>query len=338
MKKIFKKLSIGLVVILSFVLVSCGKINEESNVDKGNENKNISSDGKYPVIIENFDSQGKEIKETFNETPRRVISTNQTTTETLLELGLGKYMVGTSYLDNPILSSLENEYKKIPVLAAKYPSKEVVLQSNPDFIIGWGSAFSDKNLGSVSSWNDKGVKTFIQRNTVIKKSNLENIYKDIEDIGKIFEIEDKANNYVESMKERIKAIEEKTKKIDKKERILVIEGEGENKYRAYGDNSLVADMVRKAGGENICTEGKSIGAENILEMNPDTIVLIYFEQQDKDNKGIDSLLNNPALQKVNAIKNKKIINTPLAATYAGGIRTVSGIESMAKDFYPNLFN
>ncbi|WP_234885145.1 ABC transporter substrate-binding protein [Clostridium tarantellae] len=334
MNKIVKKISMLLLLIFSFSLISCGGNNKEEN----NKKQSISTNENYPVTVENFNSQGNEIKETFNETPKRVISTNQTTTEILLELGLGKHVIGTAYLDNEILPSLKSDYEKIPVLAAKYPSKEVVLENNPDFIIGWKSAFSDKNLGSVSSWNEKNVQTYIQRNTAVKKNTLENIYKDIEDIGKIFAIEDKTKNYVTDMKNKIKGIEEKTNKLDKKQRVLVIEGEGDNKYRAYGENSLVADMVEKAGGENICDKGGSIGVENIIELNPDIIILIYFEQQDKDNKGVDSLLNNKALQKVNAIKNKRIINTPLAETYAGGVRTVSGIEKMAKDFYPDLFN
>ncbi|SHE74141.1 ABC transporter substrate-binding protein [Clostridium fallax] len=337
MNKLFKKLSIVLMIVFCFTLVACNNIKDTEKKDATSTTEGENKD-KYPVTIENFNSESKTIEETFKETPKRVISTNQTTTEMLLELGLGQYMVGTSYLDNQVLPSLEKEYNKIPVLAPKYPSKEVVLEKNPDFIIGWKSAFSDKNLGSVSSWNEKGVNTYIQRNSgVLKKCDVENIYEDIKNIGKIFAIEDKANDYIENMKKKIKGIEEKTKKLDKKAKVLVIEGEGDNKYRAYGDNSLAVDMVEKAGGENVCKKSGSISTENIIEMNPDVIVLIYFEQQAKDNKDADSLLNNESLQKVNAIKDKRILYTPLSETYGGGVRTVLGIETMAKGFYPDLF-
>lgn len=336
MNKVLKKITLTLVFIFCFSLIACGK-NKNVSENKTND-KNSMENAKYPVSINNYNSDKLEITETFKESPKRVISTNQTTTEILLELGLGDKMVGTAFLDNTILPSLKDQYDKIPVLAAKYPSKEIVLEKNPDFIIGWFSAFTDKNIGTVSSWNEKGVNTYIQRNSgVTKKSDLENIYKDIKDIGKIFDIEENANTYVTEMKNRINTITEKTNKLEKKQKVLVIEGSGENKYRVYGNNSLAADMVEKAGGVNLSEKGGEISLENIIEMNPDIIVLIYFEQQVKDNKDAEVLLNNPALQKVNAIKDKKILYTPLAETYAGGVRTVSGIENMAKGFYPDLF-
>lgn len=335
MNKILKKITLIFIFIFCFSLIACGA---KKNVSENKINdKNSIENVKYPISINNYNSDKLEITETFKDTPKRVISTNQTTTEILLELGLGDKMVGTSFLDNTILPSLKEQYDKIPVLADKYPSKEIVLEKNPDFIIGWLSAFTEKNIGTVSSWNEKGVNTFIQRNSgVIKKCNLENIYKDIEDIGKIFDIEEKANTYVTEMKNRINTITEKVNKLNKKKKVLVIEGSGENKYRAYGNNSLAADMVEKAGGINLSLKSGEIGLENIIEMNPDIVVLIYFEQQVKDNKDAEVLLNNPALQKVNAIKDKKILYTPLAETYAGGVRTVSGIENMSKGFYPDV--
>lgn len=323
---------------LTAILLSCTLLFGACSANVNNDSKkaNETSGAGYPVTIKNYTFDKKEKDITFKQEPKRVITTNQTTTELLLELGLEDCMVGTAYRDNPILDNIKDKYSKIPVLSEKYPSKEVVTEKNPDLIIGWRSVFADKALGSVESWNEKGVNTFIQRNTgMTQNATVENVYKDIDDIGKIFGIKEKTDKYIADMKSRVEKIHNSIKNVKSPVNVLVMEGADNNQYQTYGDNSLAADMVVKAGGKNMCEKGSKISAENIIVLNPDVIVLINFETQVKDNKDADALRNNAALKSVNAIKNNRIIYTPLAETYAGGARTVDGIERLAKGFYPD---
>lgn len=328
-KRILSLATIGLV--FSLALAGC------NGSSKGNKASQKNNEEGYPVTISTYDQNGKEFKETFESKPKRVISTNQTTTEIMLDLDLQEYLVGTSFMDSPILPRLEEKYKNINAISETYPSKEAVLALNPDLIMGWKSVFSEKNLGSVESWNEKGVKTFIQRNSGIsKEQTLEDVYYDINDIGKIFNIEEKSTKYVDDMKARINSVSEKIKSVKEPTKVLILEGEGENKYRVYGPKTLVSDMVSKAGGVNIAKDSGSVGVENIIEMNPDAIVLIHYLMQNKDNQEESSLLDNKALKNVTAIKENRIIYTPLSETYAGGVRTVDGIERIAKGLYPDL--
>lgn len=328
-KRILSLATIGLV--FSLALAGC------TGSSKGNIASQKNNEEGYPVTISTYDQNGKEFQETFESKPKRVISTNQTTTEIMLDLDLQEYLVGTSFMDSPILPRLEEKYKNINVISETYPSKEAVLALNPDLIMGWKSVFSEKNLGSVESWNEKGVKTFIQRNSGIsKEQTLEDVYYDINDIGKIFNIEEKSTKYVDDMKSRINSVSEKIKSVKEPMKVLILEGEGENKYRVYGPKTLVSDMVSKAGGVNIAKDSGSVGVENIIEMNPDAIVLIHYLMQNKDNQEESSLLDNKALKNVTAIKENRIIYTPLSETYAGGVRTVDGIERIAKGLYPDL--
>lgn len=330
-----KKISIGLLLCFSMIFSAC-TTGSGSNISEKKDSTESASNG-YPIVVKNYNFNKEEKDMEFKETPKRVISTNQTTTELLLDLGLEESMVGTSYRDNPILDNLKEKYDKIPVLSEKYPSKEVVIEKNPDLIIGWKSVFADKALGDVSTWNEKGVNTFIQRNTVgIDNATVENVYKDIEDIGKIFNIKDKTDKYIDEMKSKIDKIQNSIKDVKEPVSVLVMEGSEDNKYTTYGNKSLAADMVAKAGGKNLAKESGSISVEDIVGLNPDVIVLINFENQSKDNKDAEALRNHTALSSVNAIKNDRIIYTPLAETYAGGARTINGIERLAKGFYPEI--
>lgn len=342
MKKKILSIILALGLTTSF-LAGCGNSSEKENKNAKEttkveeSSKKDESKGNYPVKIKNFDAQKNEFEVTFKQKPTKVITTNQPATEVMLALGLEDSLVGTCYRDNPILPELEEAYKKVPILSERYPSKEVVLSKKPDMLFGWGSAFFDKSLGNVTDWNKKEVNTFIQRNSVLKERTVENEFKDIGEIGKIFNVTEKSDKLISDMKAKIEDIQKKTKTAKSPVKVLVIEGSGDNKYYAYGKNSLVTDMVEKAGGTNITDKGGEISLETILEKNPDVIALISFEMQKSDNKEISALLNNKSLQNVNAIKNKKVVDTPLAETYVGGVRVANGIERLAKGFYPELF-
>lgn len=348
LKNLLTKLIVGVAIITtSTALVACS--NTKGAEAKGEESKpkvEESSNSKdatahYPVTITNYNFAGEEIKVTFDKAPEKVITTNQTTTEIMLDLGLEDRLIGTCYLDNPILDRLEDKYKKIPVISEKYPTKEQVLALEPDFIFGWKSVFSDKTLGDVSEWIERGTNTFAQRNTVKTVGNytVDNLIKDIKDLGLIFNIEDKTNAYVKNIEDKLNVIEDKTSKLEHKKTVLVLEEGKEGEFRLYGKNDLVGDMVLKAGAENLGKESGKVSLEDIVGLNPDAIILVHqADGKDvRDEELAKVFTDNPALQNVTAVKNKEIIITGLAETWAGGVRVIDAVNHYAKELYPDLF-
>ena len=85
----------------------------------------------------------------FGKVPQRAVSTSQFTTEILLAIGAEEQLAGTAFMDNEILPELKEKYDKIPVLSAKYPSKELFYSVNPDFVTGWKSLSMPSNLGTI---------------------------------------------------------------------------------------------------------------------------------------------------------------------------------------------
>ena len=89
-----------------------------------------------------------------------MVSISQANTELLLALGLRDKIIATAHRFSPVYEPLAEEYNSIPFIAEKgYPAKEVVLDQEPDMIVGWGSLFAEDALGPVSEWNDRGVGT-----------------------------------------------------------------------------------------------------------------------------------------------------------------------------------
>lgn len=339
----FKKLIVLLMALaLTMSLVACGGSSKKEEA-KGSSSTSESKKGDsyYPVTITTYDYAGNEIKETFDKAPERVITTNQTATELMLDLGLGDKLVGTCYLDNPILDRLKDKYSKVKVLSDKYPTKEQVLALKPDLIFGWKSVFAPKVLGDVNEWHDRGVNTLVQRNTVKTVGNytVDNLYKDINDIGLIFNIQDRTNEYVKNLKDRLKTIEDKTSKLKDKKKVLILEENKDEQFRVYGKNDLVSDMVEKAGAINIEEKSGTISTEGIVAANPDAIIYIHSgDGKESNSKELTKVFtDNKALKNVTAVKNNNIVVTGLAETWAGGVRVVDAIEQYSKELYPELY-
>ena len=79
-------------------------------------------------------SQNCGVTMTFARPPARVVTLNQAATEIMLVLGLKDRLVGTAYLDDQMLPELAESYRQVPVLASKYPSREILYAARPDLL------------------------------------------------------------------------------------------------------------------------------------------------------------------------------------------------------------
>lgn len=146
----------------------------------------------------------------FGKVPQRAVSTSQFTTEILLAIGAEEQLAGTAFMDNEILPELKEKYDKIPVLSAKYPSKELFYSVNPDFVTGWKSLSMPSNLGTIEELNSNGVEVFFMKS--LESNNIDDVFNDILEFGRIFDKEKNAENIVFKMKEELKKIKEKLPK------------------------------------------------------------------------------------------------------------------------------
>src|SRR5512134_3832335 len=88
-----------------------------------------SSDVALAVSVENCG-----ISTAYADAPRRAFTMNQAATEIMLALGLQERMVGTAFLDDAILPEFADAYNAIQVRTTAYPSRDVLLGAQPDFL------------------------------------------------------------------------------------------------------------------------------------------------------------------------------------------------------------
>ena len=336
-KRIF---ALFLVLCMAFTLVSCGKKEEAPTPSKTDQ----PTDDHYPVSITTYNYAKEEVQVTFDKCPEKVVCTNQTQTELMLYFGLDDHIAGMAYLDGTIRDDLQAQYDALKAAGKEltvkgYPSKETVLALEPDFIFGWRSAFAEDQLGDVSEWHDMGVGTMILRcsNNTVAERNLDAVLADIDDIGRIFNIEDKTNAYIEDARALMKKISDKVSSLDAPYTAIIIEPFGGTFY-CWGSNTLTGNLVVSAGAEYALPDGGDLSLEDIINLNPDVIIVDYMDdeeltpEQSKQN-AIDSVMAEASLAEVSAVKNGKVMAINLTDVYGGGIRMVPSVRAMFEFMY-----
>ncbi|MCI0416046.1 ABC transporter substrate-binding protein [bacterium] len=171
---------------------------------------NQTDASEVPFTIENCG-----LAHQYKQSPRRAVSINQAATEIMLALGLEGELAGTAYLDDQILPEYQTAYQKVPVLAKEYPSKEVLIAVERDFVYAaYNSAFDPEAAGSREELQQLNIASYLSPSACLgnAKVTVDTIYSEIRDIGKIFGVRSRAENLIADMQKRLASVNDKIRK------------------------------------------------------------------------------------------------------------------------------
>lgn len=332
-----KKLKLVVIAIMigtiTGTVIGCTE-NKEGNSNKNNE---IAVDENYNEVNFTYLENGKELEVKVTSPRKKAVTLSQFMTEMLLALDLGDRMVGTALLDNPILPEFKEAYDKIPELKVGEGhsiSKEAFIATGADFVSGWDSSISEQTTGTAEELLKKDITPFLASSYKVD-STIENVYKDFELLGKIFQVEEKATEVINKMKAEIKEITDKNKEIKEKVNMMVYDS-GTNDAMVVG-GGLANNLIDLAGGNNIFGKEANkpyinVSFESIVAKNPEVILVTDFMAGDPVESKIDFLKNHPALKDVAAIKNNRIYVVELA-DLSPGVRN----SKLIKEIHGYLF-
>ncbi|MBW4828352.1 MAG: ABC transporter substrate-binding protein [Clostridiaceae bacterium] len=332
-------LSLFLATIMIFGITGCQKNVKPSDAPtKAEETASKNTDEKsshYPVTIQTHNYDGEPVEITFEKAPEKVLAVYQNSIETLLALGLGDKIIAASGLDHDVKDEYKEDFNKIKYYKER-PTKEEVLGMKPDFILSWSSFFGEKHLGDVDFWHERGINTYMALNSgMLDEDSLEHEYQDILNIGKIFNVEDKANEIVDNMKAEIKKANDFAKDLEPVKTVILEVG-SDNTYRIYGEDSIGGNIATQVGADLVAKENGTIGAEDLVKLNPEVIFTVYYGDEIDRDTALKEILENQGLSSISAIQNKRVHPIMLGEVYASGIRTLDGIKSISKGLYPEL--
>ena len=298
--------------------------------------------GHYPVTITNYNYAGEPVTYTYEKAPEKVVAVYQGCIETMIALGLEDHVLASYGLDNEVKDEWKDGFAQMHYDETVFaPDKETVTLLEPDMIFSWGSYFGEKKLGDVGAWNEKGVGTYMNSNTVPGGARtLENEYTDILNIGKIFDVEEKAQALVDEMKGQVEATLADAQGQDPV-RVAVVEPTAGGTITNYGADSLAGDMVTALGGELARPDGSDMGKEDLVAFDPDVIFVVYMAYAGDDPDAVRAeqlaaIQDDPALASLSAVQSGRVHLIMLGDMYASGPRTIDGLKTLAQGMYPGL--
>lgn len=293
-----------------------------------------------PVTIESFVRRGEPFESIYTAVPERVVAMWQNSIETIIALGEGNRIVaGMGIPDRKYVRPEYREaYDKIPYKDLKYANLESVLMMKPDLLVGWKSTFTNKMLQTPTFWQARQANVYIAESSLGAQSALtmDMEYKYIRDLGRIFNRNMEAERLIQEMQQSVAYTVAQTAN-EKSPKALFIEVEGKH-FRLYGHKTLAGNIGDSLHADVIDTETPSISMEDVVEQNPDVIFLIVSDgEYSQADVIMNYVLEQPSLQGVNALRNKRVHFLPLLAVYSPGIRLSDGIDIVSHGLYPNLY-
>lgn len=291
----------------------------------------------YPLVVANYSPAEKYGEpwsgrtQTFEGPPSRAVVTTQTVAELLLRLGLADRIAGVCGVFDAVTEGLEDEFAKLNIITTSYASKELVVGANPDVVIGRGGLFADADwgCGTVDDLNDMGIKTFVL-NASRPDATIDDLYRDIEELGAIFDVRENAAAFIAETKAEFAAVTAKL--ADKPAKTYGWLWGGENGgviiYAAGSEHFLNSTLERINLVNAFAGVSGDVSLEQVVLANPD--ILIYTVD---DAPFFEELYANEALQSVNAIKNREIYVVTYNDFWGYGYQIFTGMEKLAGEVF-----
>ena len=290
---------------------------------------------RYPLTVQSCNRQV-----VFNEAPRHAVSHDINMTQMMLALGLKPRMVGYSGISG--WKSVTPEMAKIldglPELAAKYPSVETLLSANVDFFFaGWDYGMRVGGDLTPQTLQPLGINVYELTEScafVMKRppASLEDTYNDLRNLGRIFDVQDRANALIATMQAQVAEVR---KHLPADQPRVFLYDSGEDRAMTSGRLGMPQALIDAAGGRNILddveTSWTRVNWENVVERNPQVIVIVDYGEVSAEQKQ-QFLLDNPALQSVEAIKHRRFIVIPYVQA-TPGIDNVLAVQTLARGFH-----
>lgn len=317
MKKI---VGVVLSLCMVFAVTSCG----QQGGDYGNVIENY-----VPVTVENY---GRTI--TIEEMPEKVITAAPNCTEVFCALGLSDMVIGKCCENHSKGSDTEwsDVYSQIPELTFGYPTLEDVLSTDCDFIYAIDWVFEEDF--TIEALEKNGITVYVSG-----AKEYDEVWKEIRDIGKIFNVSDTAEDFIASEQARLDAVEEAIKGKEIK-RVFVFDSDTGDGVYTCGASNIESRYIASAGGVNVISNDEKawfgVPYEEVYNANPEVIIVHDYDWAPYE-ENVAAMKADPLLSQLDAVKNERFIKLSLDGALPGS-RAGKSVETIAEGLFPESFN
>ncbi|OZF05895.1 iron ABC transporter substrate-binding protein [Rhodococcus sp. 15-1154-1] len=287
-----------------------------------------------PVSITNCDSTQQ-----FDSPPQRIVSMNDHVTEVLIEMGVADRIVGMGYRNATPAPEFAEDFAQIPGLADEYPTKEQILDLDPDFVVGgMRSAFNDKEGRSRESFTEVGIPTFLFSEYCGSGfPDIGMLENDYSQLGGVLGVPEEAQAVTDGVLDGLAAIGAELGDAEPTPTFFYDSGEDvPTTIGGVGVGQLIAD---RSGASNIFPEGErpylDTTWEIVGERAPQAIVVLDYGDTSAQGK-IDFLKSQPIMATTPAVQQDNFIVVPLDDFFESP-RLVTSVDTIARALHPDRF-
>ena len=283
--------------------------------------------GAYEIV----DDTGTVLK--LQHKPQKIASLSISTDEILMALVAPERIAAFSYLvDDSGISNIADQAKAVP--GRIKANAEVVIALQPDLVIipDW------QPVTLIQTLREAGVAVYVYK----APANLVEVKQSIAAIARVVGEEAAGGRVIENMDKELAGIGEIVKQIPAEKRQVVIRSTlmGDS----GGKGSTFEDICRYAGVEDGAamiglTMNEVMSKEQIVRINPDVIFLPLWDYSGKNDlkKFGEDMQNDPALQPVKAIQNRRLVAVPDSHLSCNSQYIVEAVRDVARAAYPEYF-
>ncbi|WP_395366862.1 ABC transporter substrate-binding protein [Streptomyces sp. YH02] len=261
------------------------------------------------------------------EPPRRAVALDQSSTETLLELGLQDRMAGTANLKTKIPAPYEAAYAKIPVIAPKIATGEQLRSATPDFVLaGSADLYTKDRAGTREELDALKVATFVSavdcpQHNPAGRTPFELLFSDYENLGKLFGAEERAGKLAADQRAAVaKAGANASSARQGADRPTVVYLYSVFNGMPYvaGKTGLPSEMSRIVGAKNafddVEEDWPEVSWEEVARRDPDFIVIGDLSERGRPGDSAAekraTMTAHPVISRLDAVRHDKIIEVP----------------------------
>jgi iron complex transport system substrate-binding protein len=262
----------------------------------------------------------------FAAAPRRIVAVGGAMTEIVFALGEGQHVVA---VDTTSLYPWDAVAPLPKVGYLRQLSVEGVLSTRPDLILADVDAGPKDVLDQLQSMGAP-VKHFSGQHTA------GSVVPKIRFVGEAIGHQQDAEALVAGYETDLKAVEAAVVALPNSPKVLFLIAVGPSGLRGAGEGTAAAEMITRAGGANSFAgvQGyKPVSPESALSANPDYLLLM--NQTVEEIGGIEAVAKLPALAKLSAAKEKRIVALDGNYMLNFGPRTAHAIRDLAAALHPN---
>ena len=245
--------------------------------------------------------------------PSRIVALNQHAADLLLALDAGPTLVGVAYLDDNGIAHRHGEYFDVPVIAAKYPSSEVLYAQHPDLVVGgFASAFGN-GVTSRTGLANNGVASYLLESACAGHSldYFGHIRQDLFTLGALLHKTQRAQMLSDALDAdlaRAHALIGDARPLS----VFYLDNEVGG-LDSEGQRGFVTALLAASGARNVLADiplsRVTVSNETLLAKDPDVILLADALWSPATRKR-QLLTTDPVLSKLRAVRENRLIDIP----------------------------